>query len=83
MMPPMTDPTQVLSIEWLRGQVVTLLAAAQLADPPDHQACAKYADLLYKMLPKNSNDKGGLSSDELRRARDAVLGELAKRPEDA
>lgn len=71
----------VLSIEWLRDQLMVLLAQAQIADPPDHQACAKYADLLYKMLPKNSNDKAGLGADELARARAAVREAMAQPPE--
>lgn len=74
----MQDPKQALSIEWLRDTLVTLLSLAQLQDPPDHQACAKYADLLYKMLPRQSNEKGALAPDELARARQAVLDELAR-----
>ncbi len=72
----MAQEPQVLTVEWLREQVVSLLASATAADPPDHQACAKYADLLFKMLPKGSGDKRGLDPDELAKARTAVLEAL-------
>lgn len=36
---------------WLKGQLIELLLSAKGAEAPDHTACAKYADLLYKMLP--------------------------------
>lgn len=39
---------------WLQVQLVTLLQDAMEANPKDHAACAKYADLLWKMLPKNT-----------------------------
>lgn len=63
----MAEQTQVLSIEWLRDQVVKLLAHAARGvegddgSEPDHAACAKYADLLYKMLPKGSGDAAAAS----------------------
>ena len=41
--------------QWLEAQLVRLLIDAQDRDPPDHQACAKYADLLWKMLPRVSD----------------------------
>lgn len=52
---------------------MNLLEDATASSPPDHQACAKYADLLFKMLPKGSGDKAGLQPDDLARARKAVI----------
>ena len=68
----MTQPTE-LSIEWLRAKLVTLLEDAATGDEPDHQACAKYADILFKMLPKSSNEHRDIGAEELARARAAVL----------
>lgn len=39
---------------WLQAQLVALLEDAMEASPKDHGACAKYADLLWKMLPKST-----------------------------
>ena len=68
----MTTPPE-LSIEWLRAKLVTLLEDAATGDEPDHQACAKYADILFKMLPKSSNEHRDIGAEELARARAAVL----------
>lgn len=70
-MPDRQDPE--LSIEWLRGKLVGLLNSAAEGQDPDHQACAKYADILYKMLPKGSSEQRGIPQGELERARQAVL----------
>lgn len=43
--------------EWLKDQLVKLLKDAMGRDQVEHQACAKYAELLWKMLPK-AQDKG-------------------------
>lgn len=76
----MPDEPQVLTVEWLREQVVVLLASATAQDPPDHQACAKYADLLFKMLPRAARDGQGIAPDELERARKAVLDGMQPGP---
>jgi len=36
---------------WLRQQVARLFELAQQGQAVDHQVCAKYADLLFKMMP--------------------------------
>mgnify|MGYP003455167360 FL=1 len=72
----MTTPPE-LSIEWLRAKLVTLLEDAATGDEPDHQACAKYADILFKMLPKSSNEHRDIGAEELARAGAAVLGSNA------
>lgn len=63
-------PTEnVKDIEWLKKKLVGLLEDAALRDPPDHQACAKYADLLFKMLPKgNSAEPSQKAVDLVRKA---------------
>lgn len=59
---------------WLQGQLIELLAAARQGPEIDHAACAKYADLLYKMLPKGdskeSKSVGEQVREELKRARE-------------
>jgi len=37
--------------------VVELLDNARTSDPIDHQACAKYADILLKCIPKGDATK--------------------------
>lgn len=55
--------------EWLKSKLVGLLEDAADRDPPDHAACAKYADLLWKMLPKGTpKDKGASLLDRVRQA---------------
>lgn len=64
------DGRPELTQEWLREQLVTLLAAAQTADPPDYAACAKFADLLYKMLPRG--ESRSVMDDVIKQAQDAI-----------
>lgn len=55
--------------EWLKTVLVDLLDNARMATPVDHQACAKYADLLWKMLPKGlPGDHQKTDLDEIRKA---------------
>ena len=42
---------------WLQEQLVALLQDAMQATPIDHTACVKYADLLWKILPRTSESK--------------------------
>lgn len=44
-------------VDWLRALLVRLLENASSCEAPDHPACAKYADLLFRMLP-HSNGSG-------------------------
>ena len=53
--------------EWLKAQLINLLTDAIARDPVEHQACAKYAELLWKMLPKGT-DKNVSDLDEARQA---------------
>lgn len=53
--------------EWLKDQLVKLLKDAMGRDQVEHQACAKYAELLWKMLPKKQDGEVGKSTlDEVR-----------------
>jgi hypothetical protein len=53
--------------EWLKDQLVELLKNAMARDQVEHQACAKYAELLWKMLPKKAEtDVGKSTLDEVR-----------------
>lgn len=63
-----TDTPVTLDAEWLKGVLVKLLNEAQLQTPTDHQACAKYADLLYKMLPKGKSTADTAVVDMVRKA---------------
>lgn len=55
--------------EWLKTVLVGLLDDARMADPVDHGACAKYADLLWKILPKGTvADQKATNLDEIRKA---------------
>lgn len=56
--------------EWLKDQLVNLLRDAMTRDPVEHQACAKYAELLWKMLPK-ATDKG-VTKDTLDEVREKI-----------
>lgn len=59
-------------LPWLKGVVVDLLEDARQGEP-DHQACAKYAELLYKLLRgEPSTAQEGLMA-EVMAARKAVL----------
>lgn len=57
------------TVEWLRDQIVELLDDARKGEKVDHQACAKYAEILFKMLPKNEGNRIG---DAVRAAREAL-----------
>jgi len=57
------DPLPLTEDE-LRRTVAALLADARAQEPPDHAACAKYADLLYKMLVKSGGPKKKAGSFE-------------------
>jgi len=57
------DPLPLTEDE-LRRTVAALLADARAQEPPDHAACAKYADLLYKMLVKSGGPKKQAGSFE-------------------
>jgi len=65
--------SQELTVEWLKEKLIGLLDQAAEGEQPDHAACAKYADLLFKMLPKKDG-KTHVSDDALAAARKAVLG---------
>lgn len=66
----MTDPAQEPTIEWLQETCVKLLNQAAALDSPDHTACAKYADLLFKMLPRK--ERRGSASDLVEQVRAAA-----------
>lgn len=64
----MSEPSRKDS-EWLKEVLVELLDNARLARPVDHGACAKYADLLWKILPKgNQKDPAKEDMDAIRKA---------------
>lgn len=44
-------------VEWLKRTLVGLLENAAGLETPEHAACAKYAELLFKMLPKGKEEK--------------------------
>lgn len=71
----MPKESQELTVEWLRDQLIGLLGQAAAGEQPDHAACAKYADLLYKMLPKKEGSSR-VSDEALVAARKAVLDGL-------
>lgn len=54
---PQTDVSR--DVEWLRCLLVRLLEQAADDGEPDHAACAKYADLLFKMLPSSGGGPNG------------------------
>lgn len=60
-------------VEWLKRTLVGLLENAAGADVPEHAACAKYAELLFKMLPKGKEEKPSESAIEL--VRKTILGQ--------
>jgi hypothetical protein len=59
--------------EWLRTECARLFGQASRAEEPDLASCAKLAELLFKMLPKGSGERQGLSQSDLEAAREAVL----------
>lgn len=61
-------PTEIKDVEWLKKKLVVLLEDAAAQETPDHQACAKYADLLYKMLPKGNAEPSQKAVDMVRKA---------------
>jgi hypothetical protein len=62
--------------QWLQEVLTGLLEHARSRDPPDHQACAKYAELLFKMLPKAEAAPGDESW--LEEARRSAMGEAQR-----
>lgn len=46
-------------VEWLRRLLVRLLEKASDEPEPDHPACAKYAGLLWEMLPRAEGTQNG------------------------
>lgn len=62
----MTDEHK--DIAWLKKQLIGLMEDARNQDPTDHGACAKYADLLWKLMGKTLDiDPKSLELDDLRR----------------
>lgn len=64
----MTDDRK--DVAWLQQEVTRLFVDAAATEEPDHTVCVKYAELLYKMLPKDGG-KAKLSDsliDEIRKA---------------
>lgn len=47
----MTPDRKEVDREWLLGELVDLLRDAKSGEKVEHIACAKYVELLYKMLP--------------------------------
>lgn len=66
----MTDDRK--DVDWLRSQVVKLFEDASGQDEPDHAVCVKYAEILFKMLPKVVGGGPGKLADTLEAARRAV-----------
>lgn len=64
---------------WLRNTLTRLLAQAANTEDPDHQACAKYADLLWKMLPQDNPPPSHNDFDALRHQ--ILYGEAPPLPE--
>lgn len=58
------------SDDWLEQQVKCLLDMAMKDGDPDHQACAKYCELLYKMGPRTVKKTD--AADLAQRAREAL-----------
>lgn len=71
----MTDP---VNADWLRDEVVRLFRDASASGTPDHGACSAYANLLYRLLPKGTDNKG-LRDEDLERIRRIVEEDRKKR----
>lgn len=65
---------------WLRDQLVALLGKAMSEEKPDHQACAAYAGLLFKILPPVSEqrEQSQDSNAAIRAAMQEVQAKAAK-----
>lgn len=59
----------VVDTAWLQRTILDLLLKASASSEPDHAACAKYADLLWKMLPRPMTEE----ETELSALRDEIL----------
>lgn len=46
----------VVTVPWLREQVMELLEQARQADPVDHAVCVRYLDFLFRMLPADDRN---------------------------
>lgn len=64
----MTDSRK--DVVWLQGEVTRLFIDAAASEEADHAVCVKYAELLYKMLPKDGGKQKLSDSlvDEIRKA---------------
>lgn len=65
--PTPNDGMPTVTLEWLQGKLVGLLQDAMAGEATDHQACAKYCDLLFKLLPKGGKDVPQSVAAEIRR----------------
>ena len=64
--------TQPKDAGWLKSQLVSLMEDVIAAEQTDHTAAAKYAELLFKMLPQESNDSKVLDQDLAARVRAGI-----------
>lgn len=71
----MAEEQPEVSIDWLQKQIVTLLTVAKLGEQIDHQACAKYCELLYKMMPKSTRNP---AAEALEAVREGLKNERAE-----
>jgi hypothetical protein len=74
----MAEEVQDLSLEWLRRKLVSLLEDASSVEERDHAACAKYADILFKMLPSHSKDSESTQAELYRKIREDLSREKQK-----
>lgn len=64
-------PPDDLNPLWLQKKLITLLEDAASREEPDHQACAKYLDLAFKLLPRQQPDSAAGRAkmlDEIRKS---------------
>jgi hypothetical protein len=65
----MTDERK--DVVWLQQEVTRLFVDAAAQETPEHAVCVKYAELLYKLLPRD-NGKVKLSDSLIEDIRKAM-----------
>lgn len=71
--------SDVPTTEWLIKKLRKLLDGAAGEAETDHGACAKYAELIFKMLPHRSREGDGTAEvSELERVRQEIEREGAE-----
>lgn len=72
------------NIEWLAKKIGDLFETASKEQEPDHSACAKYAELLAKLLfPKIGKVDSGEGLEQARKAAMAAIKESNRKTKEA